>query len=38
MHTVVSASSVLYDVYVAQFGKHGSKGVWSIAFIDVHQS
>jgi hypothetical protein len=34
---IVSAHHVLYDVYVAQFGKHGPKGVWSIAFIDVHQ-
>jgi hypothetical protein len=38
MHAVVSASGVQYDVYVAQFGKHGAKGVWSYAFIDVHQA
>jgi hypothetical protein len=36
-HAIVKSGGVLYDVYVAQFGKRGPKGVWSIAFIDVHQ-
>lgn len=36
-HAVIKASGVLYDAYVAQFGVRGAKGVWSYAFIDVHQ-
>lgn len=36
-HVVISAQGTKYDVYVAQFGKTGPKGVWSYSFVDVHQ-
>lgn len=36
-HVLIKSQGTVYDVYVAQFGKRGAKGIWSTAFIDVHQ-